>query len=152
MLEVRLLENLDAEMLDRLCRYGEESLGGAAPGSWMLPVIAAWGMLFVAEADGEIVGSAQVFRCRQDGDAYMDAFYVRPRFRRRGYGAALLAAVKGRLAGVGLSRLLVTLDPANAAAAALYEAAGFREVESLPSFYGRGRDRLLLAAGLGEER
>ena len=147
-MEIRRLTGLDPGQLSRLVRYGRESLGDAAPDEWMLPVIAAFGYLFVGRIDGTIAGSAQVFRCRQEGDLYMDAFYIRPDRRRRGMGRAMLEGVMEHLSREGYHRLLVTAAPGNREATALYETAGFGEVEVLEDFYGAGRQRLLLAAPL----
>ncbi len=145
---MRLVISLKPGLLSRLADCGRRSLGPAAPGEWLLPVIAAFGFLFVAEEGEDIIASAQVFACRESGDLYMDAFYVVPERRRRGLGRELLGQVMDRLGREGYSRLLVTADPGNEAAMALYRATGFEELEELGEFYGAGRRRLLLAAPL----
>ncbi len=147
-MDIQRVTCLDPGQLARLAGYGRESLGDAAPDEWMLPVIAAFGYLFVARFGGNIIGSAQVLRCRQEGDLYMDAFYIRPDRRRQGMGRAMLEGVKERLASEGFHRLLVTAAPGTRAAMALYGAAGFSEAGVLEDFYGAGRKRLLLAAPL----
>ncbi|MHB8168776.1 MAG: GNAT family N-acetyltransferase [Thermoleophilia bacterium] len=148
-LAVSLPERLEPAELEELERYGRESLGEAALDRWQLPVVAAFGFLFVGSLAGETVASAQVIRCRREGDLYMDGLYVRERFRGRGLGGALLQGVLGQLAGQGsFRRLLVTVDPGNAVALALYLPRGFRVVDEMSQFYGPGADRLLLAAAL----
>ncbi len=148
---MRRLFRLEPETLGRLAEHGRESLGEAALDEWLLPVAAAWGFLFVGELDGEPAGSAQGFRCSDKGDFYLDCFYIRPRFRRRSLGTTLLGQVLQLLGHEGGRRLLVTADPENGAAMALYDAAGFQAVEELGDFYGKGRSRLLMAAALGVE-
>lgn len=142
------LDSLDPVMLARLTRYGREALGESALDEWLLPVIAGCGRLYVAEAGARIVGSAEVLRCMDDGDLYLEGLYVRPEFQGRGYGAALLAHVMSELARDGYDRLLATLAPDNTVASRLYERAGFRELRLLSDHYGPGRDRRLLAAAL----
>ena len=148
-LEVSRLERLQPAQLEELESYGRESLGEAALDRWQLPVVAAFGFLFVGSLAGETVASAQVIRCRREGELYMDGLYVRERFRGRGIGGALLRGVLDQLSGPGsFRRLLVTVDPGNAAALSLYRARDFRVVDEMPQFYGPGADRLLLAAVL----
>lgn len=147
-LVVQRLTRLKPDLLLQLERYGRQSLAQAALDRWMLPVIATWGFLFVGKNGEEIIGSAQIIRCLEDGDLYMDGFYIRPEHRRRGYGKALLSAVKQYLAREGFTRLLVTISPENVAALRLYKASNFYEVDCLPEFYGGGNNRLLYAARL----
>lgn len=150
-LTVRRLEQLGPGELEALERYGREALGEAALDRWQLPVVAAFGFLFVASEAGEIAGSAQVIRCRHEGDLYMDGFYMREQCRGRGLGAALLATVLRELAALGFARLLVTVDPENKAALRLYSGRGFATAAALPKFYGAGSDRLLLAVKLADQ-
>ncbi len=149
-LRVERLESLDPGMLQELAACGRQAMGDAALGVWQLPVIAAWGFLFMARLEGEIAGSAQAIRCREPGDIYMDIFYIREGYRGRGLGAAFLKQVMEGLAAGGFRRLLVTCDPGNVPAVRLFSAAGFRTDGELDAFYGPGRDRLLLAAPLAE--
>lgn len=151
-LEIHRLERLEPELLELLASYGSESLGSAAPGEWLLPAIARWGLLYVAEDEGEVVGSAQLIRGVRGNEVYMDVLFIRPGYRRRGYGGRLLSGILGRLRARGYSRLSVTLDPHNLEAERLYERAGFREVDFCKDFYGRGRDRRLMTVELGSGR
>ena len=147
-LAVTRVRSLEPGELAALERYGREALGEAALDRWQLPVVAAFGFLFVARLAGETVGSAQIIRCLEEGDLYMDGFYLREQHRRRGLGAALLTAVLAELAAPDFKRLLVTVAPGNEAALRLYRRRGFATVATLPRFYGAGADRLLLAASL----
>jgi ribosomal-protein-alanine N-acetyltransferase len=148
-LAIRRLTHLEPAVLGDLVEYGSTALGDSALDEWMLPVIATCGLLYVGKAGEEIVGSAQIIRCLEDGDLYMDGFYIRPGFQRRGYGYALLSGVQELMAGMGYERMLVTLAPENEAGLRLYEKTGFREIDYLTDHYGPGRHRLLLAAELG---
>ncbi len=147
-LTVRRLTHLDPSVLLALVEYGRSALGESALDEWMLPVIASCGLLYAGKVGEEIVGSAEIIRCIDGGDLYMEGFYVRPRFQRQGFGTGLLTAVKDQLARENFSRLLVTLAPENEAGLRLYEKTGFKEIDYLPDHYGPGRNRLLLAAEL----
>lgn len=149
-LTVGRLTHLEPRALRELADHGRESLGEAALDEWMLPVIAAWGFLYTAEHDGEVIGSAQVIRCVSEGDLYMDIFYIRPKFRRKRHGTAFIREVLRRLGGHGYSRLLATVAPGNTPALAFYDASGFKQTGELPDFYGEGKDRLLVAASLAD--
>ena len=71
--------------------------------------------------------------------------WVAPAFRRRGYGEQLLAAGIAWARDLGLKSISLEVFPANAAAVALYQAAGFRPVgaEDLPTDSGQALHLLL---------
>jgi len=147
-LAVRRLTHLDTAMLAQLTRYGRDALGDSALDAWMLPVIATCGLLFVGKSGEEIIGSAEIIRCLEEGDLYLEGFYVRPEFQRKGYGTAILTGVLEVLSRESFDRLLVTLAPENEPGRRLYEKTGFSEIDYLPDHYGPGRSRLLMAAPL----
>lgn len=148
-LVIRRLSRLEPEMLSSLEEYGREALGDSALDRWMLPVIAGYGLLYVGVAGAtEVVGAAEIIRCLQDGDLYLEGFYIRPRFQGWGYGSQMLTAIRAILRGDGYKRLLATVDPENLDARRLYEKTGFTRAGFLPDHYGPGRDRLLLSLNL----
>jgi len=73
---------------------------------------------------------------------------VRPESRRRGAGRALLDAAMEAAAAAGAARMLLEVAEDNAAARALYAAAGFAPAGRRPRYYPDGRDALVLAAVL----
>lgn len=147
-LVIRRLTRLDPEMLAALEEYGRAALGDSALDRWMLPAIAACGMLYVGGIGGEIVGAAEIIRCMEDGDLYLEGFYIRPEHQGRGYGSALLAGILGTLSPSGFKRLLATVDPENQAGRRLYKKTGFMETGYVSGYYGPGCDRLLLSLDL----
>ncbi|MHB1389850.1 MAG: GNAT family N-acetyltransferase [Thermoleophilia bacterium] len=147
-LSIRRLTRLDTGVLADLEAYGLAALGDAALDHWLLPVIAAHGLLFVAYRGDDIVGAAEIIRSMEESELYMEGLYIRPEYQGRGYGAALLADVLEYLSGAGFLHLLATVDPHNTAARRLYDGAGFKQVRHLPDHYGVGRHRLLLALRL----
>lgn len=147
-LVIRRLTHLDPVTLVSLVGYGRSALGESALDEWMLPVVASCGLLCVGRVGEEIVGSAEIIRCIEDGDLYLEGFYIRPQYQRLGFGTELLAGVKEMLSRERFTRLLVTLSPENEAGMRLYEKNGFKEIDYLPDHYGPGRNRLLLVAEL----
>jgi ribosomal-protein-alanine N-acetyltransferase len=67
-----------------------------------------------------------------------------PAFRRRGVGRALLDALLERARAGGASAVYLEVRPSNAAALALYRAAGFTDLARRPRYYPDGEDALLL--------
>jgi [ribosomal protein S18]-alanine N-acetyltransferase len=119
--------------------WNETSIAGllAMPGSFGL----------LAVADAQPVGLA--IALATGAEAEILTLGVLPRFRRRGIGRSLLAAVADRVVRAGGKRLLLEVAADNVAAQALYRAAGFLEVGRRPGYYQRAAgpavDALLLA-------
>ncbi len=86
------------------------------------------GRLLLAFAEGEPAGCGALRRIG-DGVAEGRRLFVRPRWRGRGLGGALVLALldEGRLAGYDTFRL-ETLPGKMSAAAAMYRQLGFREI------------------------
>ncbi len=73
---------------------------------------------------------------------------VLPAARRRGLGGALLAAAAREAARRGARTLFLEVAEGNAAARALYAAAGFAPVGRRPRYYPGGADALVLRLDL----
>ena len=78
---------------------------------------------------------------RAGGEAEILTLAVTPAVRRRGIGRGLVDLVA---ASAGGSPLFLEVAADNAAARALYAAAGFIEAGRRPAYYGAGRDALLM--------
>jgi GNAT superfamily N-acetyltransferase len=94
-------------------------------------------LLFAAWCDGVIVGTAQVALVAKENQphrAEVEKVLVHPDARRRGIARRLLAAAEAGAAAAG--RTLLTLDtgPPGGAAEALYRAAGWRDVGTIPGY------------------
>ena len=149
-LTVVRIARLELSLLASLVEYGRAALGDSALDEWLLPVIAGHGRLYAGMAGDEIAGAAEIIRCFEGNDLYLEGLYVRPEFQGRGYGSQLLTGVMRLLSGEGdFSRVIATVDPANAAGRRIYAKAGFIETAIEQNHYGPGRDRIVLAAWLG---
>ena len=109
-----------AKYLDGWGRAGDTGVvaedGGGAPAG------AAWYRLFDAADRGDgILAPPGVPEL---------AIAVEPRYRERGIGAELLAALTQRARDGGYARLLLSVDPANDRARRLYERSGFAYVDT----------------------
>lgn len=109
------------------------------PGSWLV----------LAHRDGEPAGFALSRAVLDEAELLLIA--VRPAWRRRGLGAALLSAVVDEARGRGLALVHLEARDGNAAAA-LYEAHGFRQVGRRRDYYrggdGTTRDALTMQLAL----
>jgi GNAT superfamily N-acetyltransferase len=91
--------------------------------------------LIVAEDDAGVAGTVQLALAlpeNQPHRADLAKMLVHRRARRRGVGAALLAAAED--AARGLGRTLLVLDTADAGAARLYARAGWVRVGEVPDY------------------
>jgi GNAT superfamily N-acetyltransferase len=85
--------------------------------------------LFVAEVDGEVAGLAGLHVLplieHDDVGCMLTAMVVAERFRRRGIGGELVAAVEGEARSRGCSRVVLSSADRRADAHAFYETLGF---------------------------
>ncbi len=77
---------------------------------------------------------------------------VAPAVRRQGVGRALLAAAQAHAAEAGATAMFLEVATRNAAAIALYQSLGFRQVGRRSAYYTSGDDALVLKATLVKAR
>ena len=97
---------------------------------------------FLAEGQGFILAWAH------GDEAEVLTLAVAPEARRQGLGARLLAAALAEAVARGVERVVLEVAVDNAAAIALYRAAGFHEVGRRPAYYAGAQgqtDALVLA-------
>jgi ribosomal-protein-alanine N-acetyltransferase len=81
--------------------------------------------------------------------AYLMSVAVLPVFRGQNVGTALLNYALANLKRYGITRVLLTVDPANFNALSVYrEKLGFTVVNSAKDEYGPGEDRLVMSKDL----
>lgn len=98
---------------------------------------------------GDEAGEAGFILARaMAGEAEILTLAVRPERRREGVGAALLGAAAVAAAARGAEALFLEVSEWNAAARALYAAAGCIEVGRRKRYYTDGSDALVLRLGL----
>lgn len=89
---------------------------------------------FKIEEGGELAGYAGVEIV--EGDANVQNVAVAPRFRRLGYGRALMEAVIAAARAGGAERVMLEVDEGNAAAIGLYRDLGFSAIGERKRYYG----------------
>lgn len=119
--------------------------------AWSLPMVVSElasedRVVLVAVDDGELVGYA-VTLCGVDV-ADLHRIGVHPRIQRAGVARALLGASLGRAGERGAARMLLEVSASNEPAIALYEQAGFAEIDRRRRYYRDGSDALVLAREL----
>ena len=79
-------------------------------------------------ADGELVGFAMYALDPDDGNYWIYRLMIDQRFQGRGYGSAALEDIVEIMTALpGCSSIVLSVEPANVAAAALYRRLGFRD-------------------------
>ena len=87
-----------------------------------------WRIWSARNADGATVGWLWVEPGKSPGSAFLYQITVAERFRRRGYGRAMLAALEERLAREGVDELVLNVNVGNVPAQGLYASAGYEQI------------------------
>ena len=87
-----------------------------------------WRVWSARNADGVTVGWLWVKPGDGPRSAHLYQITVAERFRRRGYGRAMLAALEARLAREGVDELTLHVNAGNVPAQLLYAAAGYEQI------------------------
>lgn len=148
---VRTLRTIDAPTLDGLCEVLIDCVEGGASVSFMWPMTRAkaeeyWKdvgeslargerAVVIAEDDQGVIGTAQVIWARPENQPHradVSRMLVHRRARRRGVGAAVLAAAETAARAAGKN--LLVLDTASPDAERLYERSGWQRVGIVPRY------------------
>jgi ribosomal protein S18 acetylase RimI-like enzyme len=88
----------------------------------------AWRIWSARNADEATVGWLWVEPGESPGSAFLYQITVAERFRRRGYGRAMLAALEERLTSEGVGEVVLNVNVANVPAQRLYASAGYERI------------------------
>ena len=122
---IRLATPADAEDLARMNAAFNGVSDSAAQIAARLVACADIETAILAESDGQVGGFACVRVVPCVLYAELTELYVEPAFRRRGLGRALIAYAEQLALARGASDLVIMTGVGNAAAQALYRAAGY---------------------------
>ena len=90
--------------------------------------------LWVAEADGRLVGSLMLCRTDEPLTGQMRVFLIEKDYRRRGIGSALIRALMDKARGAGYRQLILWTAREAVDAVRMYERLGFHAVEEKENF------------------
>ena len=126
---IRLATPADADALARMNAAFNGVFDSGAQIAARLAACADIETAILAELDGQVGGFAcvRVVPCLLYAESYAELteLYVEPAFRRRGLGRALIAYAEQLALARGASDLVIMTGVGNAAAQALYRAAGY---------------------------
>ena len=101
------------------------------------------GAIFMAEAEGEIVGTCALMKC-PDGAYELAKMAVAPFAQRQGVGRALGEAAIARARSIGAPRVELLSNTVLGPALALYHSLGFTEVPLPRTDYQRANIKMML--------
>ena len=146
--EIRLALPRDAARIAAMSRdYIEAGLG------W------GWTPARVARSIGDRATNVVLAECGADlaafgimkyleEDAHLLLFAVRPEYRRCGIGSQLLAWLESTATTAGIELIFLETRATNTAAREFYAARGYRELATLPRYYG-SEDAVRIGKDLG---
>lgn len=143
---VRQAQLGDAAAIVRIegAAFGAASWGGSAVADGLTAPHVAALVAFGAEA----APSGFAFWRKLDDEAEILSIAVEPAAQRRGCARALLSAICSAARAAGIRRLFLEVDEGNAAASALYRAAGFETIGRRARYYRSGGDALVMRLNL----
>jgi len=146
--EIRLALPQDAVRIATMSRdYVEDGLGwGWTPARVLRSIRDRATNVVVAECGADLAGFGIMKYL--DDDAHLLLFAVRPEYRRRGVGSGLVAWLESTATTAGIELIFLETRARNTAAREFYAARGYRELATLPRYYG-SEDAVRIGKDLG---
>lgn len=146
--EIRLALPQDAVRIATMSRdYVEHGLGwGWTPARVLRGIRDRATNVVVAECGADLAGFGIMKYL--DDDAHLLLFAVKPEYRRRGVGSGLVTWLESTATTAGIELIFLETRATNAAAREFYAARGYRELATLPRYYG-SEDAVRIGKDLG---
>ena len=147
----KAVDKPNAEIISSILDIEQEAFGEGALNEYVVVPLVRYGKVYIAaDEDGSAVACAYFMRDMADiSVAYLMSVAVLPVFRGQNVGTALLNYAFSNLKRYGITRVLLTVDPANFSALSVYrEKMGFTVLDSSKDEYGPGEDRLIMSKEL----
>jgi len=147
----RAVDKPSGELLSNILDIEQEAFGDGALNEYVIVPLMRYGKVYLAVDEDDVpVACAYFMRDMADiSVAYLMSVAVLPMFRGQNVGTALLNYALANLKRYGITRVMLTVDPANFNALSVYrEKLGFTVVDSVKDEYGPGEDRLLMSKDL----
>ncbi|RLG88356.1 MAG: ribosomal-protein-alanine N-acetyltransferase [Thermoprotei archaeon] len=139
-----------AELKDmpHVCKAEQECFKYPYPPQVLLMLKLLYPELFLIAAEGdEIVGYACGVM-RSNGCGHIVSICVRPKYRRRGIGKALMIELENRLKDLGARCFVLEVRVSNTVAQKLYIDLGYRIVKRIENYYPDGEDAYIMRKDL----
>ena len=146
--EIRLALPQDAVRIATMSRdYVEHGLGwGWTPARVLRGIRDRATNVVVAECGADVAGFGIMKYL--DDDAHLLLFAVKPEYRRRGVGSGLVTWLESTATTAGIELIFLETRATNTAAREFYAARGYRELATLPRYYG-SEDAVRIGKDLG---
>jgi len=146
--EIRLALPQDGVRIATMSRdYVEDGLGwGWTPARVLRSIRDRATNVVVAECGADLAGFGIMKYL--DDDAHLLLFAVKPEYRRRGVGSGLVTWLESTATTAGIELIFLETRATNAAAREFYAARGYRELATLPRYYG-SEDAVRIGKDLG---
>ena len=146
--EIRLALPQDAVRIATMSRdYVEHGLGwGWTPARVLRSIRDRATNAVVAECGADLAGFGIMKYL--DDDAHLLLFAVKPEYRRRGVGSGLVTWLESTATTAGIELIFLETRATNAPAREFYAARGYRELATLPRYYG-SEDAVRIGKDLG---
>jgi ribosomal protein S18 acetylase RimI-like enzyme len=143
-LDIVELKQLDLALLKKLAHFEEEAYEVGGFNEWTLAIFVRNGRLWILKKKGEIVGTAELIKDWDSGEAYLAGFVIKREERRKGLGFCFLEEILKRLRKAEFPGVQLTVSPKNTGAMKLYQKFGFEAISFVKDMYGEGEDRLIM--------
>ena len=145
------VDTMDQKIISSILGIEKEAFGkGALVADIVIPLMRHGKVYTAVDEDGNAIACAYFLRDMSDiGLAYLMSVAVLPLYRGHDIGIALIEYALSHLKRFGITRVQLTVDPANFNALAAYrEKLGFTVSDTTPGEYGEEDERLVMATEL----
>lgn len=145
------IDSLDSAITAQILNIEQEAFGDGALNEYVVVPMIRYGKVYAAvDEEGVPIACAYFMRDMGDiGTAYLMSVAVLPAFRGQDVGTELLSFGLSHLKRFGITKVMLTVDPANFTALSVYrEKLGFSVVDNSKDEYGEGEDRLIMSKAL----
>jgi len=151
-MDLRVIEDFDQELLDKLVELETRTFRECGLSKWELVPLIQHGKLLVLFDDQDPVGFLELMNDWDDEDtAYLYALAIEEDYRNQGLGTKLIKSGMELLIEDGYSKASLTVDPDNEPAIHVYkDKLGFEKKKHENDVYGEGIDRYYMELDLAE--
>ena len=147
----KAIEKPDTNIISRILDIEQEAFGDGALSEYVVVPLVRHGRVYIAvDEEDTAIACAYLMRDMTDtGTAYLMSVAVLPVFSGHEVGTALLSYAFSDIKALGISKIQLTVDPANFKALSTYrEKLGFTVSDSSMDEYGTDEDKLIMTKEL----